>query len=121
MNRRNGRLARAACLVAAVATGLIVTAGTAGAAESAGPLASADGYHHGHDVTNDTDTTVHSSGSGNTAVNVAGGSGYAVQNVDQSRRDDSNHRAYRDSSRRDSHNEVDSHNSTDYRNTTDRY
>ena len=96
MNRITTVLTRGATLAAVATAGLALTVGTA----------LADGWppDHNHDHINDsthnsakkaTNTVVHSSGSGGTAVNVAGGSGKAVQNVDQHKNDKSEHTHYR--------------------------
>ncbi|GAA5152990.1 hypothetical protein GCM10023321_22530 [Pseudonocardia eucalypti] len=71
---------------------------------------SVGGDSHGYNSDNDTNTSVHNSGDGDTAVNVAGDHGYADQGVDQSHTDNSDYSNYEDNSRSDSHDDVGSHN-----------
>lgn len=71
---------------------------------------SVGGDSHGYNSDNDTNTSVHNSGDGDTAVNVAGDHGYADQGVDQSHTDNSEYSNYEDHSRTDSHDDVNSHN-----------
>ncbi|MDT7629962.1 MAG: hypothetical protein QOI50_1892 [Pseudonocardiales bacterium] len=79
-----------------------------------GGSVSIGGNAYGHNEDNDTSTSVHNSGSGDTSVNAAGSHGDASQNADQSQHDDSTHSNYEDDSRSDSHDDVNSHNSASF-------
>ncbi|WP_028920802.1 IniB N-terminal domain-containing protein [Pseudonocardia acaciae] len=81
---------------------------------SDGGAVSLGGNAYGHSEDNDTTTSVHNSGSGDTSVNAAGDHGYADQTADQSHNDDSSYSNYEDHSRSDSHDDVGSHNSSSY-------
>ena len=72
------------------------------------------GDAYGHNEDNDTSTSVHNSGSGNTSVNAAGDHGDASQYADQHESDDSVHSNYEDNSDTDSHDDYNSHNSSDH-------
>jgi hypothetical protein len=78
-----------------------------------GGALSVGGDAHGHNTDNDTNTSVHNSGSGDTSVNAAGSNGHAGQNADQHESDNSSHSNYEDNSHTDSHDDVNSHNSAD--------
>ncbi|HEY2205582.1 MAG TPA: hypothetical protein VGH99_14005 [Pseudonocardia sp.] len=108
MSSTTRRLSRVACLAAVAVTSLIGTAGTAAAASPADPPPWAGGDSH----ENDTRTAVHSAGPGSTAVNAAGGPGYAYQQAQQQKPDTSQHTRYENNSRTDSHNNENSHNSS---------
>jgi len=84
-----------------------------------GGAISIGGDAHGSNTDNDTNTSVHNSGSGSTAVNVAGDHGNASQYADQHESDDSTHSNYEDSSHTDSHDDYNSHNSSDYNDSHD--
>ena len=62
----------------------------------------------GHATDNATNTTVHSSGSGDTSVAAAGAHADASQYADQSEHDNATHSAYDDDSRTSEHNTYDS-------------
>jgi hypothetical protein len=79
-----------------------------------GGAVSLGGDAHGHSTDNDTTTSVHSSGSGETSVNVAGDHGAAHQYADQHESDSSTHSHYEDDSHTDSHDHVGSHNDVSY-------
>ena len=79
-----------------------------------GGAISIGGDAHGSNTDNDTNTSVHNSGSGSTSVNVAGDHGDASQYADQHESDDSVHSHYEDNSDTDSHDDYNSHNSSDY-------
>ena len=79
-----------------------------------GGAISLGGDAHGHSTDNDTTTSVHSSGSGETSVNAAGDHGAAHQYADQHESDSSTHSAYEDDSHTDSHDHVGSHNDVSY-------
>jgi hypothetical protein len=79
-----------------------------------GGAISIGGDAHGSNTDNDTNTSVHNSGSGSTSVNVAGDHGDANQYADQHESDNSTHSNYEDDSRTDSHNDYNSHNSSDF-------
>jgi hypothetical protein len=113
-------------LAAAVGTSLLLTMGTANAADNStnidGPPLSIDGHAQEHNTRNDTDTFARNSGPGGTSVNAAGGRGYASQFADQHKPDSSSHRTYQNNARTDSHDDTNSHNSTinrDSHNTTE--
>ena len=72
------------------------------------------GDAYGHNEHNDTTTSVHNSGSGDTSVNAAGAHGDASQYADQHESDSSTHSNYEDNSDTDSHDDVHSHNSASY-------
>jgi hypothetical protein len=76
-----------------------------------GGALSVGGDAYGHNEDNDTSTSVHNSGSGDTSVNAAGDHGYADQTADQSHHDDSSYSNYDDHSSSDSHDDYNSHNS----------
>jgi hypothetical protein len=99
-------LARAAALAAVAATSLVISVGTANAAV---------GHLYYPNPHNDSDTSVHNSGSGSTAVNVSAGRGYAEQYAKQQKPDTSTHTVYEDNKRTDSHNSENSHNASVYR------
>ncbi|GAA5158305.1 hypothetical protein GCM10023321_37890 [Pseudonocardia eucalypti] len=71
---------------------------------------SVGGDSSGYNSDNDTNTSVHNSGDGDTAVNTAGSGGYADQGVDQSSQDNSEYSNYEDNSRTDSHDDINSNN-----------
>jgi hypothetical protein len=75
-----------------------------------GGALSIGGDAHGHAEDNDTTTSAHNSGSGDTSVNAAGSHGDANQHADQHESDDSTHTNYEDHSYTDSHDVVNSHN-----------
>jgi hypothetical protein len=79
-----------------------------------GGAVSIGGDSYGHNEDNDTSTSVHSHGSGSTAVNAAGDHGDAHQYADQHESDHSSNLHYEDDSRSDSHDDLNSHNSYDY-------
>ncbi|WP_028924388.1 IniB N-terminal domain-containing protein [Pseudonocardia acaciae] len=79
---------------------------------SDGGALSVGGNAHGHAESNDTTTSVHNSGSGDTSVNAAGDHGYADQTADQSHHDNSGFANYEDHSQTDSHDDINSHNTT---------
>jgi hypothetical protein len=79
-----------------------------------GGAVSIGGDAHGHSEDNDTSTSVHTHGSGSTAVNVAGDHGEAHQYADQHESDSSTRSHYEDDSHTDSHDDYNSHNSYDY-------
>ena len=79
-----------------------------------GGALSIGGDAHGHSENNDTSTSVHSSGSGDTSVNAAGGHGDASQVADQHESDNATHTNYEDSSHSDSHDTIGSHNDSTY-------
>jgi len=68
-----------------------------------GGFAVLGGDAYGSNTQNDTNTSVHSSGSGDTSVNAAGSHGDASQYANQSEHDDSTHSNYEDSSTSNSH------------------
>jgi hypothetical protein len=84
-----------------------------------GGSVSIGGNAYGHNEDNDTSTSVHNSGSGDTSVNAAGGHGDAAQHADQSEHDDSTRTNSEDSSHSDSHDQVASHNDSSYENSHD--
>jgi len=75
-----------------------------------GSALSIGGDADGHNTHSDTTTSVHNSGSGDTAVNAAGDHGSANQFADQHHADDSTRSNYDDTSHTDSHNDYNSHN-----------
>jgi len=75
-----------------------------------GSSLSIGGDSHGFSDDSDTETRVHTSGSGSTSVNAAGEHGYASELADQRESDSSTHSAYTDDSHVDSHDELSSHN-----------
>jgi hypothetical protein len=75
-----------------------------------GGALSVGGDARGESTDNDTRTSVHNSGSGDTSVNAAGSHGDANQHADQHESDDSTHTNYEDHSYTDSHDVVNSHN-----------
>jgi len=77
------------------------------------------GDAYGSNTQNDTNTSVHNSGSGDTSVNAAGSHGDASQYANQSEHDDSTHSNYEDSSTSNSHDDYGSHNSGDYSDSHD--
>jgi hypothetical protein len=77
------------------------------------------GSSYGHSTDSDTHTSVHNSGSGSTAVNVAGDHGYADQYADQRDTDHSTRSNYEDHSVSDHHNSVGSHNDSGYQDSHD--
>jgi hypothetical protein len=79
-----------------------------------GGAVSIGGDAHGHSEDNDTSTSVHSSGSGDTSVNAAGSHGDASQVADQHESDNATHTNYEDSSSSDSHDTIGSHNDSNY-------
>jgi hypothetical protein len=70
-------------------------------------------------VHDDTATTVRNSGSGGTAVTVAGSGGNATQTVDQTKTDNSTRSDYRDNSTTINHSASNSHNRSTYRDSHD--
>jgi hypothetical protein len=68
----------------------------------------------GSNTDNDTRTSVHNSGDGDTSVNAAGSHGDASQYADQHEADTSTHTNYEDNSETDSHDQVASHNDVSY-------
>src|SRR5882757_8702065 len=72
------------------------------------------GDAYGHNEDNDTSTSVHNSGSGDTSVNAAGSHGDASQYANQSEHDDSAHTNYEDNSSSDSHDDIGSNNDHSY-------
>jgi len=80
---------------------------------------SVGGDAHGSNTHDETNTSVHSSGSGDTSVNAAGAHGDASQLADQHESDTSTHTNYEDSSHTDSHDQVGSHNDVNYDNSHD--
>jgi hypothetical protein len=79
-----------------------------------GGALSIGGNASAHNEHNDTTTSVHSSGSGDTSVNAAGDHGDAHQFADQHESDSSTHSHYEDHSHVDSHEQVGSHNDVSY-------
>jgi hypothetical protein len=77
------------------------------------------GDAYGHNEDNDTSTSVHNSGSGDTSVNAAGSHGDASQYANQSEHDDSTHTNYEDSSSSDSHDDIGSNNDHSYSDSHD--
>lgn len=122
MKRTKSSVMRVTALVALTVVSGALTAGTATAAghraSGAGSAISANGYAYGHHEDNASETTVRTSGSGNTAVNSAGNNGYADQYANQPETDRGNHSRYVDRSRVDSHESSNSHNASSYE---DRY
>lgn len=84
-----------------------------------GSAVSVGGDAVGSNEDNDTTTSVHSSGSGDTSVNAAGDHGYAGQAVDQSASDNSESTDYQDHSSSYTQNDVNSHNDSTYTNGHD--
>jgi hypothetical protein len=76
-----------------------------------GGALSVGGDAAGHSENNDTTTSVHNTGSGDTSVNVAGDHGAAGQYTDQSSHDNSGFHDYDDHSQVDSHDDINSHDS----------
>jgi hypothetical protein len=85
----------------------------------AGSGVSVGGDASGHHTDNDTTTSVHSSGSGDTSVDAAGAHAAASQHVDQSEHDNSTHSAYDDDSHTTEHNTYDSDNTDHYADSHD--
>jgi hypothetical protein len=110
--RTGTRRLRAAALAASAIGGLVISMGTASAADPWTPDWHGDpGWHDPGSTHSSSKTEVHNSGSGPVAVQSGGGSQYA----NQTRTDNSKHSYYKDGSRRSDSTTENSHNSTDHR------
>jgi hypothetical protein len=126
MNTMTRRLARVTALAIGVAAGVLCAAGTAAAADylkarpdtGDGGAVSIGGDAYGYNDDNDSETWVHPSKHGISAVNSAG-DGTADQRVDQTRSDSSRYIHHEDHTRTDSHDNLNSHNSGRYEDSHD--